>query len=75
MGESTTKVSPAVWEVEHVPNELCVALKEMFRQRVEDANQKRRKEGPVRRLWVTMLAIKSDGPNVNLRTHMVKEEN
>lgn len=68
MGESSTKVSPAVREVENVPNELWVALKEMSRQHAEDATHKRGKEGPARRLWVTMLAIKSDAPNVILRT-------
>lgn len=74
VGEKSTKVSPTVWEVENVPNELCVALKEMSRQCAEDANHKKGKEGPVRQLWVMMLAIKSDGLNVNLRTHMVKGE-
>lgn len=48
VGGSSTKVSPPVWEVENVPNELCELLKEIPRQREEEANDKRRKERPGR---------------------------
>lgn len=51
VGESSMKVSPVVWEVENVPDALCELLKEVPRQRVEDAKDERRdqQDGPVKK--------------------------